>query len=418
VAEVPLPADSPDLTDRRAYLHALLRLLWPEPTTIDRPGRWSRAGGGATDFLVVPNAARPALVLPRTPRHVSAAALRNYKASATGRARLKLRALAFAVRLGLAEVLPDRIRIAGRPADPEAGIDTYLSSVLKRDLSVCLYIGPSRAVEKPILQLLSSEGATFGFTKIGVNELTRSLVRRESENLEFLATKDFRALTAPKILHRSQWRGNEVLVQEALSSDTPHPVDDQLLDRAMLELATSRGRNRSALSASSYWIRLQKRISALEPTEYSLLLEDAIARIDRAAGDCALDFGSWHGDWAPWNMTQSADRILVWDWEHFEPDVPLGFDAVHCRISRTVVYAAATPRSAVTAAGREAAELLAPFGVEPSEAALVVTLYVIDIATRYLQDGEIEAGTRMGSLQNWLQGALADLLGALAPDAR
>jgi hypothetical protein len=55
----------------------------------------------------------------------------------------------------------------------------------------------------------------------------------------------------------------------------------------------------------------------------------------------------------------------------------------------------------------ESAGILAPMGVGPGPAGLVATLYLIEIATRYLHDGQAEAGARMGRIDSWLLPALA-----------
>ena len=46
-------------------------------------------------------------------------------------------------------------------------------------------------------------------------------------------------------------------------------------------------------------------------------------------GHRPVDFGSWHGDWAPWNMGYRDDIVQLWDWERFSSPVPIGFDAIH-----------------------------------------------------------------------------------------
>src|SRR5581483_11707468 len=102
--------------------------------------------------------------------------------------------------------------------------------------------------------------------------------------------------------------------------------------------------------------------------------------------------GSSHGDFAPWNMTAVADHVLVWDWEKFEPDVPVGFDLVHSDVQGAVVLAGASPSDAFAATERRGPELLAPVGNNAAHAELVLWLYAVDIASRYLVDREQEAG--------------------------
>jgi len=121
----------------------------------------------------------------------------------------------------------------------------------------------------------------------------------------------------------------------------------------------------------------------------------------RHAGDTTLRYGSWHGDWAPWNMANLADALLVWDWERFAQGVPLGFDAVHHELQRRI-QASGDATAAVEATVRRAGELLTPFGVDPGARELTALLYLVDLATRYLTDRQAEAGARLGVLGTWL----------------
>jgi hypothetical protein len=106
-------------------------------------------------------------------------------------------------------------------------------------------------------------------------------------------------------------------------------------------------------------------------------------------------------------MATLRDTLLVWDWERFADDVPLGFDAVHYDFQSAVVRQGADPAVAVTETVERAAELLTPFGVTAA-ARLTALLYLTDIATRYLQDEQAEAGARLGKLGQWLLPVLID----------
>ena len=241
----------------------MLRELWPEPTRIEQVGRFAGRGPGAvptasgvsTEYVVVPNVQRPTLLLPRRPRRAAAAALRNYKAPGSRLARLKLQTLSAATRLGFTSLLPDRIRVSGDGVVAGAGIDAHLRQALGREVLLCFYIGVPRAVQKPILQLLTPAGQTFGYAKIGINPLTCELVRGEAEALTALATAHLRHLVVPPVLYAGSWRGHEILVQGALSGDGPALAGSPALVAAMTEIARVRGVQSTPLTASTYWAR-------------------------------------------------------------------------------------------------------------------------------------------------------------------
>ena len=170
---------------------------------------------------------------------------------------------------------------------------------------------------------------------------------------------------------------------------------------------TSRAGSAHPLADSPYWTLLRSRLETLPPSAHTELLTDTMDQLAPTGGSTSLSFGAWHGDWAPWNMTIVDARIQAWDWEHFGRAVPLGFDVVHYAIQEQLVTHGLSAADSVSAVVARAADLLEPVGVRREDANLVALLYLIEIATRYVHDGEVDAGTRMGNLDSWLAPALA-----------
>jgi hypothetical protein len=396
---------------RGAYLWETLGLLWPGPARIERAGRAAssarlrdnRAAPGwrRTEFVVLPNEARAALLLPRRPRRAAADALRYYKASATGPRRLMFRGLALSARAGVADVLPHRIVILTAGTGPDTDVAAYLNAALGRDVTVSLRIGPPRANRKPVLQLLAADGGLLGFAKIGVDDLTRDLVRAEAAALALLGAARLDRLQVPRLMHHGQWLGHEVLVQGGLSGSGPATNWTQL-SAAMAELARVRDISVLPLARSPYWLGLQSRLAGCPQRHLAASVLQALGSLEPAAAATTLAFGSWHGDWTPWNMTTLRGRVMVWDWERFQTGVPVGYDAIHYRLQHAVSRGGVTAQAAAEAALAGAAEALAPFGIEAAAAPFVAALYLAEIAIRYLHDGQAEAGARLGDVGNWL----------------
>src|SRR3954454_18610518 len=112
-------------------------MLWP-----DSSDDGSAGASDVSSLVALPNAENPRLVIPRPPRAASAAAVRHYKTSATGRSRWVAPAGSWALRCGVGDVLPARIDLASGTHD----IRHHLREVLGRDVHVALYVGPRRAV--------------------------------------------------------------------------------------------------------------------------------------------------------------------------------------------------------------------------------------------------------------------------------
>jgi hypothetical protein len=404
-----------------SYLSAVLPILWPGQAQVARTSRWHRRNGG-TVHLVLPSADKPKLLVPARPRRVAASAVRNFKTAASTREQLVIKALAAATLVGLAGLVSDRIVIEYPDGVTPDGIDAHLSSVLGHHVWVSMYISPARAVRKPLLQVIGSDGETLAFAKVGVDPFTRALVRHEGKVVRYLATQPTSVLRVPSVLHSGTWRGHELLVQSAVDRGAAPQSDNPHLCEAMREVSRARGRTTATLTSSSYWQQTVRRVAALPNGEHKAALQRLVRIIEAADPVTGLEFGSSHGDWAPWNLTVAGGHVHAWDWEKFESDVPVGFDAVHFDVHGNVVLGGRTPAAAFDDALCRAQDLLAPFGVQPTMRPAVVVLYALHIAIRYLEDGELSAGAgRMSRLSSWLDSfvtAAADRVprGGLAGD--
>jgi hypothetical protein len=385
VKTAPAELTAGDSALRTQYLTEVLELLYPAPCAID-----GTAGAVIAEYLVVPDARRPRLLVPSVSRGIAAAAVRRYAEPQSRTARLKRDAVVLAIRTGASGVLlRDRIRVTGPVSD---SIDGYLSEALGRELTISIHIGPARANRKPVLQLISPDGETFGFAKLGTGPLTQRLVRAEGNALTALGRSGLSKLTVPRVLHAGQWRGLPVLVQSALPVWLPRaPLTGRRLTTAMLDVAGCRGLSSGPLADSAYWAELRGRLAALGDRPEGAALAAAAELIAGRAGQTSLRYGAWHGDWAPWNMANLAGALLVWDWERFAQGVPLGFDAVHHELQRRI-QSSNDAAGAVEATVRLAGDLLAPFGVVGAARELTALLYLVDLAARYLTDRQAEAG--------------------------
>jgi hypothetical protein len=425
VRHAPAELTAGDTALRAQYMTEVLEVLYPHGQITAEP-----AGDDVVaEYLIVPDSRRPRLLVPAQDRRIAAAAVRRYAEPTSRTARLKRDAVVAALRSGASKVLlRDKVRVVGPAggARETDSIDRYLTKVLGTELSLSVHIGPARANRKPVLQLISPAGQTIGFGKVGTGPLTRGLVRAETAALSALTRVGLVNLAAPRVLHAGQWRGHEVLVQSALPIWLPRSaLSTGRLVAAMREIATCTGTHTGALAADPYWVSLRSRLDALaandEPDAAANTLTDARDAARRrelfalaqaadelvaGAGDVELRFGAWHGDWAPWNMTSISAALLVWDWERFTTGVPVGFDALHYDLQRLLDRGAA-PGPAVDTTMRRAARLLAPFDVHREAARVTALLYLVELATRYLEDKQAEAGARLGVLGNWLLPVLA-----------
>ena len=379
------------------YLREVTQLLWPDSTLARGSNRRNAR------YVVIPSASRPKLIVPRRPLRLAGAAVRNYNTGSTSRERLAITALAAAVRAGFGELLPSRLDDRASTSD----IRTRLSEVLARPVEVGLYIGPARAVRKPVVQVLDRRGETVAFAKVGVDEFTRALVRGEAATLAGLATAPLDILVIPDVLHHGQWNTHELLVLRAMRRGAPAPAGDALLARAMDELARAHRVDCEPVRTSRYRQELEQRLQAVSADPVAAHLLDSLELLDARLGDVPLEVGAWHGDWTPWNMTVADGRVYVWDWEKFETGKPIGFDAIHYTLHWTISIDGVSAHEAFASSLQRIDEVLQAHGISGDHAVAVFWLYVLELAVRYLEDDEMNAGTTtLSRMTEWLPNVL------------
>jgi hypothetical protein len=394
--------------ERAAWLRELVPLLWPAPATVTL-GR-ARHAGARRSYLILPSLDHPRLLVPRRTRRAAGGAIRGYGEQSSAARRAAVRLLAAGLTAGAGDaLLRDRLEVAA----PRCGADTiedHLARELARPVLVSLHLGPARANRKPVLQLLDAGGGTVGFAKVATTALAGRLVAAEAEALRTLARAGLTQLTPPRALSGGSWRGLEILVQSPLPVRQPRRPSAARLAAATAEVAAVGGITTQPLDGP-YLAGLRERVAALPAGPARDGLAGALDLL-RPAGT-ELRVGSWHGDWTPWNTAVVADTVLAWDWERFAGGVPVGFDALHYDLQPRLGQAAAAGAAAADSV-RRASGLLAPLGVPAEAAAVVAVLYLVEIVTRYVGDGQ----TRWGDWRSLTEGVLAAARAAAPVTAR
>lgn len=377
-----------------------IRLLYPEPWAVTA-GR-VRDGRQRRGFLLVPNTAGVRMIVPAGPRWVLTVAMRRHSPGVRTSAQLKRLAFGALAASGLAGAgWPYRLHLAAEP-----GADS-LERWLERRLGLgrcrlAIRLGPARANRKPVVQVLDHTGAVRAYVKIGHNALSASLVSTEAGVLAHLERAGLRGVRVPRVLAHDEWNGLRLLALE------PLPVSGAAADPAEVRAATeqiaaSSDRASVRWRDSSFRGRLIRGIASggarLAP------LDDVVASLDRT--DPVIELGAWHGDFNPGNFAAGRDGLLVWDWERYDHEVPVGFDMLHLAMQREITVAGRDPGEAASALLTGADALLAPDGGARCPAVEIARLYLAWLACRYLRDGQDRAGAGLGSVEQWVLPALA-----------
>jgi hypothetical protein len=394
------------------YLRGICGQLWPDPARAELRQRPTAGEPGDLSMIVLPGLRDPRLLVPAD-RRPAAAAVRRYGEAGSVRTAVATRALAAALASGIGSRMFRRRLTVCVPPGAQT-IESRLSEMLGRPVLVSVRLGAPRANRKPVLQLLTEAGETVGFAKVGTNALTASLVRAEHAALNRLHASGLSHLHAPRVLARDRWNDLEIMVLSPLPVwGRRTPPQPGALQRAMTEIFGVAGVRECPIATSEYWQHLMTRLEAAGDSAEHTALRSALARLASLAGAATLRFGSWHGDWTPWNMASTAEGLLVWDWERFTTPAPAGLDALHCWLQAEVAANSGEPEAAASACVRRAPELLKPFGIAEHEARLTALLYLADLSIRYLADRQEQAGAALGAPRRWLLPALQSGVGEL-----
>jgi hypothetical protein len=397
-----------------SYAAEVARLLWPPPWATPYVTR-RRAADDAADreAYLFPSARNPRLLVPvDVPDSARMLERLGGGSPLTGPVR---GALERSVRSGVFALTRwPVLRVPATTADADS-IERHLSESLATTVRVGVMLGTRRVNQKPVLPVFEvGSGRLLAYAKVGHNDLTRSLVRREAEALLDLAGHELRHLRVPTVLHHGPWADLEVLVVSPLPTDPDRPVTPAERAAATWELSHLRGVTCAPLAETAFWRRLVAAVAALPAQPHRDRLAALAAALEADHGADRVRLGGWHGDWGDWNMGMSGSVLHVWDWERYEPDVPIGFDGLH--------FAAQSVRPGERDQHRQeqrflgsVPELLVDLGIPSADHELTLRLYLLHIGVRYadaLRHGTTPALSRRTS---WVLDQLERLQGHPRP---
>ena len=363
----------------------------------DVPGAmWAPAGGLPASFTVAeqfgifPAIAGRSLLISLRTRQGASSALTSFNALRAPRTRFVRCVIGAGLRVGLAQhLLPGRIDVgtaAAAPAQPLAHtlLTQHLSELFGHDQLVVAISGGEGPCRKPVLQVFRTDGMPLGFVKVGWNSWTREGLQREAAGLRACANSTARLLAAPGLIGHYTWRGLDLLVTAPIPKDARRvAVRSDLPDvRVLREITELSDSYSSELASSPWWIGLRTRILSIADAQTRAEIDKAANRIEQVSGHVSLQFGSWHGDFVPWNLARVGTRMFAWDWESSATHAPVGFDALHFYFQVAFVAQRRSVDEAARAAFK-ASPALAMLGVTPAAHRLVAALHLLELCVSH-----------------------------------
>lgn len=360
---------------------------------VDRPPPGYRS---VFAFRALPNARHPYLLMPLDSRATAAGSVHHIGNPLKRRMRVAESALSLSFRMGVGQRILDQQLHVCVPEATELEAPTLIARALglvgRTDLSTAMILGRDRPNRKPVLKLLATDGKPVAFAKVGWNDVSRDLVRHEAEVLAAMGTDDRRpsSFRVPSVIGYEPGDRVDLLVV------TPVPQANGLRGgppsdvpmRATHEVAVGGGVSWDALTASAYRSSLRERVTAAADDAGNPVgpaQAEAFERLDLEYGSREIPFGSWHGDWTPWNMTRVDETLYVWDWERAEGTVPVGLDLMHFDFDVRVKIDGRPADRAIHDSVLESGPRLEALGLPSGLSHLLATLHLLEMTLRFQQ---------------------------------
>jgi hypothetical protein len=391
----------------RTELHWLLDAVWPGCRVIE--GGAARGDAPRLAALrALPSATQPRVLVPSHSRRAAAASLRQFNDGMTQLARLRRGAAAAVLRLAIEPSIGTRVDVVAVDVEKASVVMDELREVFGRPtLEIAVTVGePLRPNRKPVLRVMTGGGRTLGYAKIGWNELTKRLVANEARSLRVMSASPPKSFRVPRVLHEADVADTRLTVLSPL----PNPMwrrgrlGAAPPYQAVREVAFQHSVEERPLAGSEYERLVRERIGAIADRGRRSALARLFAAIVEGSAGGTILFGSWHGDWTPWNMARTGTGLSVWDWERSSGPVPVGMDPLHHRFAFTWQRGGDLERLAWDAL-RASRDVLVRLGVDVGQHRLVVRLYLFELLLRFelARDAALSVPQRMAELERFLE---------------
>ncbi|WP_434811379.1 hypothetical protein [Microbacterium sp. bgisy189] len=347
---------------------------------------------GPVRVLAVPRAKAPRAYVSAAPALAATRLVRHQYGGGSLKRRLQTGVLTGLAASGIAaRVSPWRVS-DWRAPDARVFHD-WVRGVLSRDVRVgAVLIGPPRANRKPVVLLTDRRGELVAVVKVGWDAVTAPLVRQEATALAEVERAVGSKVHVPRLVATTQWGAVEAMMMAPL----PRLDRTRAVERSVLVDTVRRVAGAQVVRAP-----LDVGHDRMAP------LVTAARHID--ARTSAVVHGSSHGDLHAGNLGVARDGMpVLWDWERWRSGLPVGFDLLHHDVQRWVTADGLAPRQAADRLLRTAPAILEPLGITAPLAPVVAADYLIRLAARYVEDGQDEAGSRLGAVENWIFPAIMD----------
>lgn len=200
-----------------------------------------------------------------------------------------------------------------------------------------IFTGTVGQNRKAIIEM-HDEKNIFAFVKIALTESAKRLVQNEAYVLRNLEQFSFHNVTVPKVL---KLLSDDIIVLSNIhpKNSTQYASITPLHIQALNQLYTTDLKQKSIktlplLEECQQWTDILLKdfelINTLSKEQIHIIVDKVSFIISMLRKkDLIMQLSIFHGDFTPWNMYESNEKLYLLDWELSQENIPLLFDIFH-----------------------------------------------------------------------------------------
>jgi hypothetical protein len=295
----------------------------PNSVYLSLMGMQRGSGGPGRAYTAYPNLSRVRWLFPAEAPAIRRASVRGLSSpgSVQGRMLKKL------MEMGAVRGDP-----ASLESEPLERLERQMARLLgETEVRVAFYVGVPGAYRKVMAQVMTPDGDTLAYAKIGITPLARAAVEGEGRVLLRLFESAALRGTVPHPLGRFEWQGGAVLLMTG-GPTRPGPQRLSAAHARFCEDAFLSFAQESVFELGPMWARmkdLSRRLAPDLPESLAACYDRALRRLGTELGPVPLPLSLAHRDFAPWNTRLGSGSLFVFDWERAEEGTTPLYDVFH-----------------------------------------------------------------------------------------
>ena len=193
-------------------------------------------------------------------------------------------------------------------------------------------LGRQAAVRKLTVQVMRPSGAILGYIKLPLSVAATERVRNEARFVEQLWTFPKLRAHIPQVLYSGDWNGTYVIFQSPLDGERGPAILNGLHEdffRALHNVHSSEIPGQTVINTvAAGWETAVCQLGREWDQMGNEVLHRATQRLQRKTMRC----GVMHGDFTPWNTRVRDGKLLSFDWESADWELPVSWDSFHFHV--------------------------------------------------------------------------------------